>query len=75
MEALEQMPSYAKFMKDILAKKRMLGEFETVALTEESSAIFQNKLPPKLMTQAASQFHALSATAIVARPFVTLVRV
>ena len=48
VEALEQMPSYAKFMKDILAKKRRLGEFETVALTEESSAFFQNRLPPKL---------------------------
>lgn len=33
-DALEQMPSYVKFMKDILSKKRKLGEFETVALTE-----------------------------------------
>ena len=48
VEALEQMPSYVKFMKDILSKKRRLGEFETVALTEECSAILKNKLPPKL---------------------------
>ena len=48
VEALEQMPSYAKFMKDILSKKRRLGEFETVAMTEECSAILQKKLPPKL---------------------------
>ncbi|PIN05661.1 DNA-directed DNA polymerase [Handroanthus impetiginosus] len=47
-EALEQMPSYVKFMKDILSKKRRLGDYETVALTEECSAIIQNKLPPKL---------------------------
>jgi hypothetical protein len=47
-DALEQMPSYVKFMKDILSRKRKLGEFETVALTEECSAILQNKLPPKL---------------------------
>ncbi|PIN21773.1 DNA-directed DNA polymerase [Handroanthus impetiginosus] len=47
-EALEQMPSYVKFMKDILSKKRRLGDYETVALTEEYSAIIQNKLPPKL---------------------------
>ncbi|XP_062109879.1 uncharacterized protein LOC133821751 [Humulus lupulus] len=47
-EALEQMPRYVKFMKDILAKKRKLEEYETVALTEECSAILQMKLPPKL---------------------------
>ncbi|XP_017250868.2 uncharacterized protein LOC108221505 [Daucus carota subsp. sativus] len=47
-EALEQMPSYVKFMKDILSRKRRLEEFETVALTEEWSTILQKKLPPKL---------------------------
>ena len=47
-EALEQMPSYVKFMKDILSKKRKLKNYEMVALTEESSAILQKKLPPKL---------------------------
>ena len=34
VEALEQMSNYVKFLKDILMKKRRLGEFETVALTE-----------------------------------------
>ena len=48
VEALEQMPNYAKFMKDLVTKKRRFGEFETVALTEECSAILQNKLPPTL---------------------------
>ncbi|KAK8952364.1 hypothetical protein KSP39_PZI003940 [Platanthera zijinensis] len=47
-EALEQMPSYVKFMKDILAKKRKFVDKEIVALTEECSAILQKKLPPKL---------------------------
>ncbi|XP_024022668.1 uncharacterized protein LOC112091966 [Morus notabilis] len=47
-DALEQMPSYVKFMKDILSKKRRLDDFETVALTEECSAMIQKKLPPKL---------------------------
>ncbi|XP_073031172.1 uncharacterized protein [Primulina eburnea] len=42
------MPSYAKFLKDILTKKRKLVDFETVKLSEECSAILQNKLPPKL---------------------------
>ncbi|XP_062094051.1 uncharacterized protein LOC133800094 [Humulus lupulus] len=47
-EALEQMPSYVKFMKDILSKKRKMEDYETVALTEECSAILQRKLPQKL---------------------------
>ena len=47
-EALEKIPGYVKFMKDILAKKRKLGDYETVALSEECSAILQKKLPPKL---------------------------
>ena len=48
VEALEQMPNYVKFMKDILTKKRRLGEFEAVALTKECSSFLQNKLPPKM---------------------------
>ena len=47
-DAQEQMPNYVKFMKDILSKKRRLGEFEIVNLTEECSAILQRKLPYKL---------------------------
>ncbi|KAM6568808.1 hypothetical protein CsatB_016793 [Cannabis sativa] len=42
LEALEQMPTYLKFMKDILSKKRKLEEFEMVALTEECSAEDEN---------------------------------
>ena len=44
-DALEQMPSYVKFMKDILSQRRRLVDFETVNLTEECSAILQRKLP------------------------------
>ncbi|XP_060974168.1 uncharacterized protein LOC133039319 [Cannabis sativa] len=42
------MPRYVKFMKEILSKKRKMEDYETVALTEECSAILQKKLPPKL---------------------------
>ena len=48
VDALEQMPSYVKFMKDILSRKRRLSDFETVNLTEECNAILQRKLPHKL---------------------------
>ena len=45
--ALSQMPSYAKFLKEILSNKRKLEEYETVDLTEECSAVIQNKFPAK----------------------------
>ncbi|XP_016689321.1 uncharacterized protein [Gossypium hirsutum] len=48
VEALEQMRSYVKFMKDILSKKRRLGEFEIVALTEGCTTMLMNKLPSKM---------------------------
>ena len=47
-DALEQIPSYVKFMKDILSRKRRLSDFETVNLTKECSVILQRKLPRKL---------------------------
>ncbi|XP_070054069.1 uncharacterized protein [Nicotiana tomentosiformis] len=45
--ALLQMPSYAKFLKEILSSKRKLEEVSMVMLTEKCSAILQNKLPQK----------------------------
>ncbi|XP_062118876.1 uncharacterized protein LOC133832566 [Humulus lupulus] len=47
-EALEQMPSYVRFMKEILSKKRKMEDYEMVALTEECSAILQRKFPQNL---------------------------
>ncbi|PNX59125.1 hypothetical protein L195_g059533, partial [Trifolium pratense] len=46
-EALEQMPTYAKFMKDIISRKKTIGD-EKVRLTEQCSAILQRKIPQKL---------------------------
>ncbi|XP_062093593.1 uncharacterized protein LOC133799609 [Humulus lupulus] len=46
-EALEQMPSYVKFMKKFLSKKRKMEDYETVVLTEECSVILQRKLSQK----------------------------
>ena len=39
LEALENMPSYVIFMKKILASKKKLEEYGTIALTEECNAI------------------------------------
>nr|XP_016452659.1 PREDICTED: uncharacterized protein LOC107777182 [Nicotiana tabacum] len=47
-DALLQMTSYAKFLKEFLSSKRKLEEVFVVMLTEKCSAILQNKLPQKL---------------------------
>ena len=53
-DALEQMPSYVKFMKDILSQKRRLADFETV----------------NLRTQAVSPSHALLGMPSLRGPYV-----
>src|ERR1044072_298216 len=46
-KVLEKMPQYAKFMIEILSKKRKLSDEDaTVEFTEEVSPIIQQKLPP-----------------------------
>jgi hypothetical protein len=48
IETLTQMPSYAKFLKEILSSKKKLEECETVALTVNCSALLLNQLPPRM---------------------------
>ncbi|KAL5573288.1 hypothetical protein UlMin_022885 [Ulmus minor] len=48
VDMLEQIPKYAKFLKEVLSNKRRLEANEKVMLTEECSVILQRKLPPKL---------------------------
>ena len=43
-EALAQMPSYTKFLKEIISNKNKLEKYAAVALTEECSAVLQKKL-------------------------------
>ncbi|XP_074300721.1 uncharacterized protein LOC141632029 [Silene latifolia] len=43
-----QVPSYLKFMREVLTRKRTIDDVETVALTEGCSAHLQNRTPPKL---------------------------
>nr|KYP40388.1 hypothetical protein KK1_038280 [Cajanus cajan] len=46
-EAMEQMPTYARFMKEFLTKKRRILEEETMELEAGCSAIIQKSLPLK----------------------------
>ena len=47
-EALTQMPHYAKFMKDILSRKRKIVEEGVVSLTATYSAVIQRSLLVKI---------------------------
>ncbi|CAM8999027.1 unnamed protein product [Rhodiola kirilowii] len=47
-DAITQIPTYAKFMKEILTGKRKIDGTETVALSEECSAAMHLPIPPKL---------------------------
>ncbi|XP_039118622.1 uncharacterized protein LOC120254609 [Dioscorea cayenensis subsp. rotundata] len=48
IEALAQMPKYAKFLKELLTNKRKLEEQGTVVLTGNCSAILEKKMPQKV---------------------------
>ena len=48
VEAINQMPNYAKFLKDILRKKKKISEEGIVSLTATCSAIIQKNLPAKM---------------------------
>ncbi|XP_058774441.1 uncharacterized protein LOC131648729 [Vicia villosa] len=48
LEAITQMPSYSKFLKEILSNKRKVNDGSTVTLTKECIVIIHNKMLPKL---------------------------
>ena len=48
LDAISEMRSDAKFLKEMLSNRRKFQENVMISLTEKCSAIFQNKLPPKL---------------------------
>ncbi|KAL4296753.1 hypothetical protein GQ457_12G015020 [Hibiscus cannabinus] len=47
VEALQQMPNYAKFHKDVVTRKKQIEEFETAAAIETCLALMHNKVPAK----------------------------
>ncbi|GJU22176.1 hypothetical protein Tco_1155518 [Tanacetum coccineum] len=48
LDALDQMPKYAKMLKDLLTNKEKLLELANTPLNENCSSILLNKLPKKL---------------------------
>ncbi|KAJ7949905.1 Retrovirus-related Pol polyprotein [Quillaja saponaria] len=47
LDAIKQVPRYAKFLKELCTNKRKLNSNETVSVGEKVSAIIQKKLPLK----------------------------
>ncbi|KAL4296876.1 hypothetical protein GQ457_12G015200 [Hibiscus cannabinus] len=47
VEVLQQMPNYAKFLKDMVTRKKHIVEFETAAATKTCLALMHNKVPAK----------------------------
>ncbi|GJU39226.1 reverse transcriptase domain-containing protein [Tanacetum coccineum] len=48
VDVLAGMSNYGKFLKDLVSNKSKMEQIFATFLTEECSAILQNKLPPKL---------------------------
>ncbi|GKB71785.1 reverse transcriptase domain-containing protein, partial [Tanacetum coccineum] len=48
VDILAGMPNYAKFFKELVSNKHQLEQISPSFLSDESSAIIQNKVPPKL---------------------------
>ena len=46
-EALQQMPLYAKFLKDMLTKKNLYIHSDTIVVEGNCSVVIQRILPPK----------------------------
>ena len=47
LDAIKQIPSYAKFLKDLCTVKQKLGVNKDAFMTEQSTSLIRNNLPPK----------------------------
>jgi len=67
LEVLSQMLLYAKFLKEILSKKRKIDEHEAVALDEECSAVVLNQLLVKLKDPGSFSIRCMIGNASIDR--------
>ena len=59
LEALTEMPHYAKFMKDLLSKKRKFTEEWIVSLNATYSAVIQKSIPEKKQDPGSFTIHCM----------------
>ncbi|GJS98808.1 reverse transcriptase domain-containing protein [Tanacetum coccineum] len=48
VDVLAGMPNYGKFLKDLISNKNKIEQISTAFISDEISAMIQNKVPPKL---------------------------
>ncbi|GJT17920.1 reverse transcriptase domain-containing protein [Tanacetum coccineum] len=48
IDVLSGMPNYGKFLKELISNKHKIEQISATFLRDESSAMIQNKVPPKL---------------------------
>ncbi|GJV33225.1 reverse transcriptase domain-containing protein [Tanacetum coccineum] len=48
VDVLARMPNYGKFLKELISNKHKIEQISAAFLSDESFAILQNKVPPKL---------------------------
>ncbi|GKD53199.1 reverse transcriptase domain-containing protein [Tanacetum coccineum] len=48
VDVLAGMPNYGKFLKELVSNKHKLEQISATFLSDESSALIQNKVPPKV---------------------------
>ncbi|GJU42944.1 reverse transcriptase domain-containing protein [Tanacetum coccineum] len=48
VDVLARMPNYGKFLKELISNKHKIEQISAAFLSDESSAMIQNKVPPKL---------------------------
>ncbi|KAK8523060.1 hypothetical protein V6N12_073771 [Hibiscus sabdariffa] len=68
------MPNYAKFLKDMMSRKRRIGEFETAAATKTCLALMHNKVPAKKTDPRSFTIECSIGTTIPPNHYVTLVQ-
>ncbi|GJT29179.1 reverse transcriptase domain-containing protein [Tanacetum coccineum] len=49
VDVLARMPNYGKFIKELISNKHKIKQISAAFLSDESSAMIQNKVPPKLI--------------------------
>ncbi|GKE13441.1 reverse transcriptase domain-containing protein [Tanacetum coccineum] len=49
VDVLARMPNYGKFLKELISNKHKIEQISAAFLSDESSAMIQNNVPPKLI--------------------------
>ncbi|XP_042472166.1 uncharacterized protein LOC122054801 [Zingiber officinale] len=72
IDVLHQMPKFAKFLKGILSNRRQKGDFETVTLIENCSALLTANSPPKLQDPGSLSIPCKIGSKLIPRAFYDL---